>query len=87
MKSRKKRMHSLRDLAVMKMVLRKQERDAKKIIGRSKKLARLVNLGTRDGADALKVMEMMLEFPEFMKELAVMTIDYGKHHHNKLAGF
>ena len=86
MKSRGKRMHSLRDLAVIRRVLREQKKAAKSIITKAKKLSRLVKRGDRDGVDALKVLDKMLESEEFMKELAVMTIDFGKHPHSKHPG-
>lgn len=80
-------MYPLRDDPAVKRVIREQKRAAKSIITKAKKLSRLVKRCERDGVDALKVMDKMLEFPEFMKELAVMTIDYGKHHHSKFNGF
>lgn len=80
-------MHSLRDVPAVKMVIREQKRAAKSIITKAKKLSRLVKRGERDGVDALKVMDMMLEFQDFPKELAVMTIDFGKRRHNNLTDF
>lgn len=86
MKPRKKRWHSLRDVAAVKRVIREQKKAAKSIITKAKKFARLVERGERDGVDGLKVMDKMLEFQEFMKELAVMTIDFGKYPRGKHVG-
>ena len=86
MKSRKNRTYSLRDVAAVKRVIREQKKAAKSIITKAKKLSRLVKRGDRDGVDVLKVMDMMLKFPEFMKELAVMTIDHGKYRNSRHVG-
>ncbi len=64
-----------------------REKVADKFLSRAHKLSRLVNLGERDGEDALKVMDIMIQNPEFMKQLASIVLDPQKHHHQKFTGF
>ena len=60
---------------------------AEQIRVESGRIAKLVAAGERDGEDALKVLNIIIEHPDFMKQLASMTIDWEKHHIRKFAGF